>query len=577
MRASFARRVRVVAAAFVVVALVLVVKLYLVQVVHGEDYRLRAEDQQVAPTARQFARGNLYFSSRDGSLISAATLASGFTLALVPSQVRDPALAYDTLAAFVPELDRNEFLEKASKSDDPYEEVGSRYSNDVGMAVLAANVPGLNAYRERWRYYPGGALAAHVVGFMGFGKDGETVAGQYGLERTYDTALSRPESGFNVNFFADLFTNVGTRMFGDEKTAGGDVVTSIEPTVQAFLEEELAKYNTAWSAREVGGIIIEPQTGRIIAMAALPSFDPNDIKHADPRALSNPLTERVYEFGSTMKPITMAAALDAGAVTPQTTYNDVGTISIDSKKISNYDGRARGVVSMQEILSQSLNIGIAHIVEKMGTATFRTYLERFGIRDETGIDLPSEASPLTANLDSPRTVEYITAGFGQGVAITPVAMTRALATLANHGRVPQPHVGLEIRYPGGFTKELGWSPPREAIRPETADTVSRMLVAVVDTALTNGDHKIPELSVAAKTGTAQIADPTDGGYYKDRYLHSFFGYFPAYDARFLVFIFALEPQGAQYASETLTDPFFSITKFLVTYYNIEPDRVPQAQ
>jgi cell division protein FtsI/penicillin-binding protein 2 len=208
----------------------------------------------------------------------------------------------------------------------------------------------------------------------------------------------------------------------------------------------------------------------------------------------------------------------------------------------------------------------------MGTGTIREYMRLFGVTEETGVDLPSEASPLVANLDSPRTMEYITAGYGQGVAITPIAMTRALATLANKGAVPQPHVGLYVEYPDGTKKELGWSPPRQAIRPETAETVTNMLVEVVDTALRHGDKKIPELSVAAKTGTAQIANPGGGGYYKDRYLHSFFGYFPAHDARFIVFLYAVEPKGAQYASETLTDPFFSITKFLMTYYNITPDR-----
>lgn len=575
MRASFSKRVRLIALCFVAVAVVVVIKLYLVQVVHGDEYRARAENQQVAPTAHQFARGTIYFSAKDGSLISAATLASGFTLAMVPKQIPDAKDAYARLSALNPDIDETEFMQKAAKTDDPYEEIGSRYPESVGQSLLASPIAGVRAYRERWRYYPGGKLAAQTVGFVGYGKDGTTLTGQSGLERSYHEALSRPESGFNVNFFADLFTNVGARVFGDSPTSGGDLVTTIEPTVQAYLEDELAKYQGVWHAKTVGAIVIEPKTGQIVALAALPTFDPNDVRNADPNALANPLTERVYEFGSTMKPITVAAALDTGAVTPQTTYNDRGTITIDSKTISNFDGVARGVVPLQEVLSQSLNVGIAHVVSTMGTDALRTYFERFGITEETGIDLPSEASPLVSNLESPRTVEYVTAGFGQGVAITPIAMARALATLANHGRVPQPHVGLEVRYPGGVRKEIGWSPEREAISPVTADTITRMLVTVVDDALRDGTYRIPELSVAAKTGTAQIADPHQGGYYKDRYLHSFFGYFPAYDARFLVFLFAVEPQGARYASETWTDPFFSITKFLMTYYDIPPDRVPE--
>ena len=560
---------------FVLVALIIVIRLYLVQVVHGDEYRTRAEDQQVAPSAHQLSRGDIYFTSKDGSLISAATLASGFTIAIQPRLIKDVPKTYAALKAIDPSINEKDFIDKASKHEDPYEELGQRYSEEVGRAILAADIDGVKAYRERWRYYPGATLAAQDIGFMGYNKDGVTQSGQYGLERTYDEALTRPESGFKINFFADLFTNVGSRLFSDSGTAGADVVTSIEPAVQAYLEDELRQYDQVWHAKRLGGIVIEPKTGRIIAMAALPSFDPNNIKDADPNALSNPMTQDVYEFGSTMKPITVASALDAGAITPQTTYDDKGSVMLDGKKVSNFDVKARGVVPIQEILSQSLNVGISFVVQKMGTKTLHEYFTKFGITEETGIDLPSEASPLVKNLESPRTVEYVTAGFGQGVAITPIAMARALATLANHGQVPQPHVGLELRYPGGITKELGWAPARQAISVESADTITRMLVTVVDTALLHGSKKIPELSIAAKTGTAQIANPAGGGYYKDRYLHSFFGYFPAYDAKYLVFYFALEPVGAQYASETWTDPFFSMTQFLVNYYAIPPDRVPK--
>lgn len=571
MRASFIFRIRIIAGVLVLIALLIIVRLYLLQVVHGAEYRDKAEGQQIAPSAHQLARGSIFFTSRDGSFISAATIKSGFTLAVLPKLIKDPQESLAAVQKLVPTIDPADFLAKANKKNDPYEELGQHYSQDIGMSVLSAKIPGVQAYRDQWRYYPGNTLAAHEIGFMGFG-DGNAPTGQYGLERTYDSELEKPASGTNINFFADLFTNVGAKLFSSDSGPGADLVTSIEPTVQAYLEDELAAYNKEWHAKTVGGIVIDPQTGAIVAMAALPTFDPNNIKGANPNSLSNPLTQNVYEFGSTMKPITMASAIDAGAITPATTYNDTGCLTLDKKTICNFDLKARGVVPMQQILSQSLNVGIAWVVQKMGTATFRDYMNKFGVTEETGIDLPSEASPLVSNLQSPRTVEYVTAGFGQGVAITPVAMARALATLANHGQVPQPHIGTELVYPGGITKQLGWAPPRRAISAASADAVTRMLVSVVDISLANGKAKIPEMSIAAKTGTAQIADPSAGGYYKDRYLHSFFGYFPAYNPTFLVFFFAVEPVGAQYASETWTGPFMDVTKFLTTYYAIPPDR-----
>jgi cell division protein FtsI (penicillin-binding protein 3)/stage V sporulation protein D (sporulation-specific penicillin-binding protein) len=259
---------------------------------------------------------------------------------------------------------------------------------------------------------------------------------------------------------------------------------------------------------------------------------------------------------------------------PETTYNDTGCITVDIKKICNYDAVARGVIPMQEILSQSLNVGASFVATKMGPTVMRDYfLNHYKFGDETGIDLPSEAHGLVNNIiDSKRAVEYDTASFGQGMAITPIETVRALATLANGGKLVTPHLVSAIRYDSGLGRTLSWDTDTQVLKPETTTVVSRMLTQVVDKALANGDIKLDHYSVAAKTGTAQIANPAGGGYYSDRFLHSFFGYFPSFDARFMVFLFALEPKGAPFASQTLAPPFHSLTQFLISYYDIPPDR-----
>lgn len=572
MRAKFIFRVRIIAFAIFLIALVLIGRLYFVQVVHGDEYRLKAESQYVSQSTNRIDRGSIFFSPQIGVPISAATIESGYTIAINPSTLANPQKAYDTLKKFFPDLDVDDFLRRAGKEGDVYEEIKRRVPESVGQNILSQDVIGIEVLRERWRFYPGDSLAAHAVGFVGFAEDGTTVTGRYGLERFYNDALSQSDGGLYVNFFADLFTNIRSQLFESEVVPGADLVTSIEPSVQQYLESILVSYQESWRPKTSGAIVMDPKSGSIIAIAALPTFDLNTFNQSDIESFSNPLIESVYEFGSTMKPLTMAAAIDAGAVYPDTLYDDVGYAVFDGARIENFDGKARGRVSMQEVLSQSLNTGIAFVVNRMGTKTLRDYFERYGITEETGIDLPNEASPLVDNLTSPRQIEYVTAGFGQGIAITPVAMTRALATLANNGAVPSPHVGVELDYGGGIKKEIGWSPPRQAISPESAETVSRMLVEVVDTALKGGTVKIPEYTIAAKTGTAQIARVDARGYYTDRYLHSFFGYFPAYDPKFLVFLFAVEPKGARYASETWTDPFMETVKFLITYYDIPPDR-----
>ncbi len=572
MRSQFAFKIRVLAVGVILIAAVLLVRLYFLQVVNGSEYRAKAEAQYFKQSPNQIDRGSIFFSGKDGSLISAATLGRGYTVAINPKLIESPESAYEAVSKEISGLDKSDFITKTANKNTSYVEVARKVPEDEGKAIGSAKIPGIQALRETWRFYPGGSLASQTIGFLGYGKDGTSLSGQYGLERYYNDAITKSAGGLYVNFFADLFTNIRSQFFDGETEPGADLVTSIEPSVQQYLEGVLARYDTAWSPRIEGGIIMDPQTGAIIAMASRPTFDLNDTKNGSVETFGNPLVERVYEFGSTMKPLTMAAGIDSGTVTPTSTYNDKGYAVFDKSTIYNYDKKGRGVVPMQEVLNQSLNTGVAYIVSKMGTSKFRNYFEKYGITEETGIDLPNEASPLTENFKSPRTIEYVTASFGQGIALTPIAMTRALATLANHGIVPGPHVGVELDYGGGITKKIGWSPPREAITPETAETVTRMLVTVVDKALKGGTVKIPEYSIAAKTGTAQIADHATGGYYTDRYLHSFFGYFPAYDPKFIIFFFAAEPKGAQFASETWTDPFIQSVKFLINYYNIPPDR-----
>lgn len=179
---------------------------------------------------------------------------------------------------------------------------------------------------------------------------------------------------------------------------------------------------------------------------------------------------------------------------------------------------------------------------------------------------------MVNNLNAPRDVEYATASFGQGIALTPVETIRALATLANGGKLVTPHLAEKIEYDDGTIEEIAHPEPKQVLKPETSEEISRMLSIVVDDALRGGTVALPNHSIGAKTGTAQMADSEGGGYYEDRYLHSFFGYFPAYEPRFIVFMYTVEPQGVRYASETLTDPFMEIARFLINYYSIPPDR-----
>jgi cell division protein FtsI/penicillin-binding protein 2 len=339
-----------------------------------------------------------------------------------------------------------------------------------------------------------------------------------------------------------------------------------------MLDSELLKVQEKYTSTLTGGIIINPKNGEIYALNAIPTFNLNDRGGADINAFRNPLVENVYEMGSIIKALTMAAGIDSGAVSESTTYYDAGFLDMDTETIRNYDKRGRGTVSMQEVLNQSLNTGVAHIVKTMGKEKFRSYFQALKIGNETGVDLPSEAHGLVSQLESPRDIEYATASYGQGIALTPIATVRALAALGNGGRLITPHIATKIENQDGTFKDIVYPEGDQVFTKETSEEVSRMLTTVVDKALSGGKQKQEHYSIAAKTGTAQIADNAGGGYYDDRYLHSFFGYFPAYDPEYLILLYTVEPKGVKYASETLTEPFMELTKFLINYYNVPPDR-----
>ena len=570
MRSNFVLRIRFILGFVIFVALILLVRLYFIQIIHGEDFSIRADRQYVRPNQNLFDRGSIFFKDKDDRLVSGATLKTGFTVSINPSILKDPENTYQRLAEIV-ELDKESFFLRASKTEDPYEEIAKRVSQKDGIKIDNLDIEGVQVHKERWRFYPGGSLGAQMIGLVAFA--GDELSGRYGLERYYNDTLSRNDDSLYVNFFAEIFSNINKTIFKQGGEREGDIITTIEPSTQLFLERKLKEIDEKWNSSQVAGIIINPQNGEIYAMGVYPSFDVNNFQEIeDSSVFSNPLVEGVYEMGSIIKPLTVAAGLDSGAITAETTYYDSGSVTLDGSTISNFDGKGRGKVAIQEILSQSLNTGVSFIVEEMGTEVFREYFLNYGIGQETGIDLPNEAAGLVANLDSPRTLEYATASFGQGIAMTPIATVRALSTIANGGKSITPHLGKEIKYLTGLSKTISYVDGEEILKQSTSEEITRMLVKVVDEALLGGTVAFDNYSVAAKTGTAQIANTEERGYYDDRFLHSFFGYFPAYDAKFLVFFLILEPKEVRYSSQTLTHPFIDTINFLINYYDIPPDR-----
>jgi len=564
---SFRLRIGVVIFFIILFAILLISRLFFVQIINGNEYSERADRQYVTPSSNIFNRGSIFFSKKDGSLVAGATISSGFKVAIVPKNIKDIEKTYISLEPYL-KMNKETFFSRASNIDDPYEEVAVQLNKEQATAIEEMKLDGVYIYKDSWRFYPGNNLASHLLGFIAY--RGDDRIGQYGLERYFEETLSRPKDEVFVNFFAEVFSNISS---GITESSKGDIITTIEPLVQHTLEAELRDTLKKWNADQAGGIIIDPMTGEIYAMANLPDFDLNNFRNvSDIDVYRNPFVESVFEFGSVIKPLVVASALDVGVITPETKYNDQGFIVVDKKTINNFDKKGRGIVNIQEILNQSLNTGMVFIEDKMGHDIFRTYMKSFGLGEKTNIDLPNEVRGLISNLDTPRNLEYANASFGQGIAISPIEAVVAFSALANGGNLITPRIVKEIKYDNGLSKKTKASYNKEnIIKKETADTITQMLIKVFES-YGQGKYKLDRYSIASKTGTAQIANKQQRGYYEDRHMHSFFGYYPAYEPRFLTFIFLMNPKGVRYASQTLIPPFNNMTKFMLNYYNIPPDR-----
>jgi len=566
---QFIFRVRFIFACVVSVGFVLIANLFFIQISNGDSFRSQADGQYVVSTYNSFERGSIFFEQIDGTRISAAGQRSGYKISINPSRfVADEDQVFEHLSSII-DIDKDRFYNAVSRTNRKYIEIAHQVNQDDALSIKDLVGSAVKLHEERWRVYPLRGSAAHLLGFLGF--RGDEYAGRYGLERQYEDTLKRESVDVYTNFFARVFHNVQD-LVDPESLPEGDIVTTIDPQVQLFFEKELRNIQDTWSSESVGGIIMNPQTGEIYSMGAFPNFDNNDFSQENISVFRNPIVENVYEFGSTLKPLIIAMAMDNNNIDINTLqFFDEGSIQVEDRVINNFDNKGRGWVGVQDILTQSLNTGMVHIVDQVPKADFREYFDRFGFNEKTNIDLPNEGNNLTANLKSRRDIEFANISFGQGIAVTPISMIRGLSALANNGKSALPHVVKRIEYTSGFSKNIDYLDAQEQVlEQETAAEVSRMLVNAFDE-YRNGSVKFDNYSIAAKTGTAQIPDPS-GGYYSDRNLHSFFGYFPAYDPEFIVLLYTVHPKEVRFASQTLIDPFREVAKYLINYYTVVPDR-----
>ena len=537
------------------------------QIVHHRDYAKLASRQHRLVEELSSERGIIYFQDRNGELIPIALNKIEKTLVAVPREIENPETAAQWVAENFAE-DQEEIFLKISAKEDPYEILVKKIDAERGERLKNGLPQGLHFEEEARRAYPYGTLGAHLAGFVS--REGVEEEGRYGLERFYEQDLSG-QKGFldGVKDAAGFWVALGRSIIRPPKN-GSALVLTADYNIQLKAEEVLERTREKWDAASGMVLVMDPSSGQIRALAGSPSFDPNNFSNEKNFSvfLDN-VTESMYELGSVVKPLTMAAGIEDGVVGPDTVYEDSGEVKIGGYTIKNFDGRANGIQTMTQVLEKSLNTGVMYVARLLGRDRHLEYLERFGLGQKTKVDLPGEVSGDISNLESGSEIDYLTASFGQGIAVTPLQLAYAIGAIANHGNLMRPYAVERIVDDSGNAVQKNPEVVRRVISPATAEKITKMLVSAVRSGFENRAG-VKGYFVAGKTGTAQIPK-SDGRGYSDKVIHTFVGYAPAFDPKFLVLLQLNEPQGNRFAANTLTPAFHDLAEYILNYYEIPPD------
>lgn len=576
-------RILFITIAFVVLFVSAVGRLFYLQVIKGAYYKSKALSQQGVSEQILPERGNIYLTTLAGETKSGQVERKDVPIALTrtwynvwisPKEITPESqeAVVKNLAAVLG-LEEKNVRERVFKTDDPYEPLKDKVDKKVIEALEKLNYRGVHWNPFQDRYYPLGEFASQVTGFVSrTNPDGSTTDiknGQYGLEGFFNSKL-KGESGYIAGFKKALGSLILPLSRITKPKKGEDIYLTLDYNIQMTVEKELKKTAEKFNAEGASAIVINPKTGAIMAMAVWPNFDPNkynEVKNASTFMNSN--VQLVFEPGSIFKPITMASALDINVVSPDLKYYDSGEVKVSGFTIRNSTLQSWGEQTMTQVLEKSLNTGVIFVLRRMPQGVWREYVNNFGFAEKTGITLSGEAKGDLSNLKSGIEVDWVTSAFGQGISVTPLAMTNAIAAIANGGELLAPYIiskitaGDEVVFTGERMVK------RRVIKPETSKTLTGMLVNVVE----NGSGKqarIPGYSVAGKTGTAQVAAPSGG--YTDKTIHTFVGYSPAYDPAFLMLIKLDNPQGIRFSEGSAAPMFKNVGEFILHYLEVPPDK-----
>jgi len=556
-------RLRVLFAFFTVASLLLSARLAYWQTVGRADLLGRATDQVHSDLVVAAQRGVI--RDRNGAIL--ATTVELRSLYAIPGLMTDrghdlkPAVA----AALAPILgERPEVLRAAFDSGAEWLFVRRRLPEETAVRIAALRLAGLGFEMEPKRLYPNGSVGAQVLGFVN--DDG---VGQYGVEGRYAAELSGTPGRLVVaRDPANRELALGLRTAVPPKN-GDDLSLTIDLAVQNAVERELAAVVEREKAAGGAIVVLDPKDGAVLAIASSPTYDPARVGSADAEALRNRAISWTYEPGSTMKPITIAAALDKGVVTPTTSYQDVGYAVIGGRRLCNAQCKVYGPTTITQILARSQNAGAVFVASKLGANDLNAYLHAFGFGQRTAVDLAAETTGVVRPLAEWYPVDLGTISYGQGLSVTPLQLATAYAAIANGGTLYRPYVVASRRDADGEHRTAPVA-VRRVISEETSATLVTMLTTTVDSGIANA-ASLKGYSVAGKTGTAQIPSD-DGSYVDDAYISSFAGFVPAIDPRMVVVVVLEKPQSKLLGTVPAMNTFKAIATDALRYARVQPDR-----
>lgn len=537
-----------------VVFFYLITGIYTLQIKQGGYYSARANSQYQLAGFLEPHRGTIYITDKNNTLIPAATNKSYPIIFAVPREVKDKDALIRTIQKAIElnnkenvnTIESNLLKEKLSNKKSLYVPLIKQATREQVEYIKKSGVSGIFIDEQERRYYPFENLAAHVIGFVGLEGESEKYEGKYGIERVYQKKLD----GSPGHIEGDTITR---------PRQGTDIALTIDRNIQSKAEEIIGLAVKEHGAESGMVIVQRPTTGDILALASYPNFNPNNYGAYPLDSFIDRSIQTIFEPGSTMKIITIASGLDAGVITPDTTYIDNGSLVLNGRTIRNWDLSAHGKVDMRYVIAHSLNTGSAFVGLKLGRENMDAYLNTFGFNEPTGIQLSDEIVGNIKNIKKKEEINLATASFGQGVSVTPMAMINAISTIANKG----------VRMKPNIIKGEGNKKIRRVVSEKTAEQVTHMMVRSVDEAEL---AHIKNYTVAGKTGTAQIPDFRKGGY-SDQIINSYVGFAPASDPQFIIFIRVDKPKNNPLAGQVVVTPFRELSEFILNYYNIPPDNL----